>query len=51
MVAEQLSLSDFQEISLSSLPANLKNCDKNILNGKYCLQVHCIIVNMLLIYK
>lgn len=51
MVAEQLSLSDFQEISLSSLPANLKYCDKNILNGKYCLQVLRIGINKLLFYK
>lgn len=39
MVAEQLSLSDFQEIALSSLPANLSNSEKKILNGTYCLQV------------
>lgn len=39
MVAEQLSLSDFREIALSSLPVNLKDCEKTILNGKYCLQV------------
>lgn len=39
MVKEQLSLSDFQEIALSSLPPNLNNCEKKILSGKYCLQV------------
>uniref|UniRef100_A0A2S2P477 RecQ-mediated genome instability protein 1 n=1 Tax=Schizaphis graminum TaxID=13262 RepID=A0A2S2P477_SCHGA len=43
MVIEQLSLSDFQEIALFSLPANLNNCDKKILNGKYCLQVNTIL--------
>lgn len=41
MVVEQLSLSDFQEIALFSLPANLNNCSKKILTGKYCLQVFC----------
>jgi len=41
MVVEQLSLSDFQEISLFSLPANLNNCEKKVLSGKYCLQVFC----------
>jgi len=41
MVVEQLSLSDFQEIALFSLPANLNNCEKKILTGKYCLQVFC----------
>jgi hypothetical protein len=39
MVTEQLSLSDFQEIALSSLPPNLNNFEKKILSGKYCLQV------------
>lgn len=48
MVAEQLSLSDFQEISISSLPTNLNNCEKKILNGKYCLQVSCVDI---IIYK
>ncbi|XP_025205637.1 recQ-mediated genome instability protein 1-like isoform X3 [Melanaphis sacchari] len=43
MVVEQLSLSDFQEIALFSLPANLNNCDKRMLNGKYCLQVNTIL--------
>lgn len=43
MVIEQLSLSDFQEIALFSLPANLNNCDKKMLNGKYCLQVNTIL--------
>ncbi|VVC40030.1 Hypothetical protein CINCED_3A012740 [Cinara cedri] len=43
MVAEQLSLSDFQEIALSSLPVNLKDNEKKILNGKYCLQVNTIL--------
>jgi len=41
MVVEQLSLSDFQEIAMFSLPANLNNCDKKVLTGKYCLQVFC----------
>jgi len=41
MVIEQLSLSDFQEIALFSLPANLNNFDKKVLTGKYCLQVFC----------
>lgn len=45
MVAEQLSLSDFQEIALSSLPANLNNTEKTVLNGKYCLQVSYIEIN------
>lgn len=39
MVTEQLSLSDFQEIALSSLPPNLSNYEKKMLGGKYCLQV------------
>ncbi|XP_022165868.1 recQ-mediated genome instability protein 1-like isoform X2 [Myzus persicae] len=43
MVVEQLSLSDFQEIGLFSLPANLNNCDKKVLTGKYCLQVNTIL--------
>lgn len=43
MVAEQLSLSDFQEIGMSSLPMNLSNCEKKILNGKYCLQVFSVV--------
>jgi len=42
MVAEQLSLSDFQLIKLSSLPANLFNFEKKVLNGKYFLQVSFI---------
>lgn len=41
---EQLSLSDFQEIALSSLPPNLNNCEKKVLNGKFCLQVHIVLV-------
>ncbi|XP_025416538.1 uncharacterized protein LOC112687804 isoform X2 [Sipha flava] len=43
MVTEQLSLSDFQEIALSSLPPNLNNFEKKILSGKYCLQVNTIL--------
>lgn len=46
MVIEQLSLSDFQEIALSSLPPNLNNCEKKVLNGKYCLQVYIVLVLM-----
>lgn len=42
MVAEQLSLADFQQIGLSSLPANLHNCVKTVLRGKYCLQVKIV---------
>lgn len=41
MVVEQLSLSDFQEIALTSLPDNLNSCQKKVLSGKYCLQVFC----------
>lgn len=49
MVIEQLSLSDFQEIALFSLPADLNNCDKKVLTGKYCLQVFCnVIINNIL---
>lgn len=43
MVIEQLSLSDFQEIALFSLPANINNYDKKVLSGKYCLQVNTIL--------
>lgn len=48
MVAEQLSLSDFQEIGISSLPINLSNSEKTVLSGKYCLQVSCVDIS---IYK
>lgn len=50
MVIEQLSLSDFQEIALFSLPANLNNCDKKMLNGKYCLQVFCDSLSYIIIF-
>lgn len=46
MVIEQLSLSNFQEIALSSLPPNLNTYDKKVLNGKYCLQVYIVLVLM-----
>lgn len=47
MVMEQLSLSDFQEIALSSLPVNLNCSEKTILNGKYCLQVFYVLIDQL----
>jgi len=42
MVAEQLSLSDFKEIALCSLPTYLTNCEHKVLNGTYCLQVFLV---------
>lgn len=45
MVAEQLTLSDFKEIALSSLPANLNNSENKILNGQFCLQVSSLNFN------
>ncbi|XP_050522458.1 recQ-mediated genome instability protein 1-like isoform X2 [Daktulosphaira vitifoliae] len=43
MVREQLSLADFKQIALSSLPANINSKENIVLNGKFCLQVNEII--------
>ncbi|XP_050440856.1 recQ-mediated genome instability protein 1-like [Adelges cooleyi] len=42
-VAEQLSLADFKQISLSCLPTNLNNNENTVLQGTYSLQVNTII--------